>query len=276
MAKMFNIFLYFYSFLFIRKLFYRFHKFIYILSLHGMGILNYKNVKQSGEEYFLRNFFRNRKGNTGIVFDVGGNVGNYSKLIKRIAADAIIYSFEPHPKTFQKLAIAAKKYNFLAFNFGFSNEKASRMLYDYAEEDGSSHASFYKEAITGICEKHHRKEAISHPVNVIKIDDFVKNNHIDRIDLLKIDAEGEELMILQGAKEALAQDKIFVIHFEFNETHIASRVFFKDFFEILKNFNFYRLLPDGYVSIDNYNPIYCEIFAYQNIVAIKKDVNFEL
>jgi len=32
----------------------------------------------------------------------------------------------------------------------------------------------------------------------------------------------------------------------------------------------YRLLPDGLVQINMYNPIYCEIFAYQNIVAILK------
>jgi hypothetical protein len=43
--------------------------------------------------------------------------------------------------------------------------------------------------------------------------------------------------------------------------------FFKDSWDFLPNYDFYRMLPDGLVKIENYSPIFCEIFAYQNIVA---------
>ncbi len=32
------------------------------------------------------------------------------------------------------------------------------------------------------------------------------------------------------------------------------------------------MLPDGLIFLGDYNPIYQEIFAYQNIVAIRKDL----
>lgn len=77
--------------------------------------------------------------------------------------------------------------------------------------------------------------------------------------------------VLQGAIKCLERKKIAAIHFEFNEMNVASRCYFRDFWKILDGFNFYRLLPNGMIEIKNYSPLHCEIFAYQNIVAILKD-----
>ena len=61
-----------------------------------------------------------------------------------------------------------------------------------------------------------------------------------------------------------------MIQFEFNEMNVASRVFFRDFWLMLPNYEFYRLMVDGMIRIDKYDPIYCEIFAFQNIVAFRR------
>ena len=58
-----------------------------------------------------------------------------------------------------------------------------------------------------------------------KIDDL----KLERLNLLKIDAEGNEYKILLGAKQALQANIIDVIQFEFNEMNVISRVFMKDF-----------------------------------------------
>lgn len=49
--------------------------------------------------------------------------------------------------------------------------------------------------------------------------------------------------------------------------NVASRVFLKDFFGLLPDYNFYRLLPHGMIRL-SYNA-YHEIFKFQNIVAIR-------
>ena len=143
-------------------------------------------------------------------------------------------------------------------------------LYDYYEKDGSSHASLYREVIEEI--RHQR--SIKYDVKVKTLDDFCHEKKIQKIDLLKIDVEGHELQCLLGALDLLKQDKIKAIQFEFNEMNIISHSTFKDFWDLLRGFKFYRLLPNGHLLyIKEYNPLYCEIYAYQNIVALSNSCN---
>jgi hypothetical protein len=106
-----------------------------------------------------------------------------------------------------------------------------------------------------------------HKVRVVSLDEFVSQYPIDKIVLLKIDTEGHEFEVLKGAKKLLKSGKIEMIQLEFNEMNVISRVFFKDIWDLMPNYDFYRMLPDGLVRIESYSPIFCEIFAYQNIIA---------
>lgn len=136
--------------------------------------------------------------------------------------------------------------------------------------DGSSHASLYREVIEEI---HHKKygKAIAYDVNVLTLDDFCSEHEISKIDLLKIDTEGNELKSLIGARQLLYENRIKAIQFEFNEMNLCSKSTFKDFWDLLENFYFYRLLPGGQLlPITKYIPYFCEIYAYQNIIAIRK------
>ena len=77
------------------------------------------------------------------------------------------------------------------------------------------------------------------------------------------------MKVLEGARELILGKMINIIAFEFNEMNVISRVFLKDFFNILPEYNFFRLLQDGYISL-SYSSLN-EIFAYQNIIAVRKD-----
>lgn len=251
----------FYQMFFAKKIFYSCNKLIYNLSLKGLGVLNFESDKVSGEENFMKSHIS--KIEKGVIFDVGANVGNYSKALRKSNQNAEIYSFEPHPVTFQKLLENTKSLGIKTFNLGAGSTKGILNLYDYADKDGSSHASLYKDVIEQI----HNAQAIAHEVTVISLDAFASEHKIDRVGLLKIDTEGHELEVLKGFQQFIRNNKVDLIHFEFNEMNIASRVFFKDFWDFLPNYDFYRMLPDGLVPIKNYSPVFCEIFAYQNIVA---------
>lgn len=146
---------------------------------------------------------------------------------------------------------------------GVSSSEGVLKLYDYENGDGSEHASLYRDVI----EKIHQGKAAEHEVKVITLNEFAIEHQIERVLLLKIDTEGHELDVLKGFEPYIRKNKVDLIHFEFNEMNVASRVFFKDFWEFLPNYDFYRMLQDGLIPIENYNPVYCEIFAYQNIVA---------
>lgn len=254
-----------YRLLFARTIFYQFNKFLYQLSLRGIGILNFESDKLSGEEYFIEHYVS--KIRKGVVLDVGANVGKYSQFIKRMNQDIDIFAFEPHPVTYQKLVKNVDGVDMEIYNVGVGASEGSLCLYDYADKDGSAHASLYKDVIEQI----HKGQAIAHKVKIISLDAFVIEHNIERVGLLKIDTEGHELEVLKGFERYIRDNKVDMIHFEFNEMNIASRVRFKEFWEFLPNYDFFRMLPDGLVPIRGYSPVSCEIYAYQNIVAKLKE-----
>jgi hypothetical protein len=108
-------------------------------------------------------------------------------------------------------------------------------------------------------------------ISLTTIDDFVARNNIQRIALLKIDTEGNELNVLKGAVDTIRRKLADVIQIEFNEMNVISRTFFRDIEGTLPNYDFYRLLPDGLQALGPYNTTEFEIFAFQNIVAIRQE-----
>ena len=255
-----------YIFLFARSRFSRFNKLLHRMSLGGLGILNYKSSAISGEKAFLKSYLQNKN---GILVDVGANHGNYIKEAIQFNQDLQVYAFEPHPKTFSKLSENLAGYqNVLLVNKGLSCANGVLKLYDYPNRNGSSHASLFEDVISAI---HGSESTIAHEVELTTLDDFMKSENITEITLLKIDTEGAELEVLRGGVNALSGRKIKAIHFEFNEMNVVSRALFRDFWKILDGYRFYRLLPNEMLEIKNYNPLSCEIFAYQNIVAIIND-----
>ncbi len=258
-----------YGFLFAKKIFNKFNKFLFQLSLRGLGILNCKSDYLIGEKFWLQKYLQDK--NKPVILDVGANIGNYSLNVLESNKNASIFAFEPHPLTFKKLIANIQSKNFKAYNYGVGDSEEHIELYDYDNKDGSSHASLYKDVIKDL----HKGNPISHFVEIIKLDDFLLKEKINSIDLLKIDTEGNEFKVLKGCIEHLKNKKIKAIHMEFNEMNIVSKVSFKDFWDLLDDYEFYRILPGGsLLPIKNYSPITCEIYAFQNIVAILKKDDF--
>lgn len=263
---MINQLLRIYTFFFAKKVFFKFNKLLYYFSLRGLGVLNYENNKVSGEDFFLKKILIHKN---MTIIDVDANVGNYSTKVMQLAPTSNVYSFEPHPNTFLKLVKASQIFLFKPFNLGCANDKSKLKLYDHTNCDGSSHATLYK----GVIEEIYKCESKEILVDIIKLDDFVIEHNINEIDLLKIDTEGNELNVLKGFEKYIQSKKVNIIHFEFNNMNVISRTFFKDFYEFLEYYDFYRMLPNSLVPLGEYNPLFCEIFAFQNIVAIRKGMN---
>ena len=263
-----SLFLRVHRFLFVRKRFYKLNRFLYRVSLRGIGVLNYETDAVSGESRFLTSLLQQRP--KIVVLDVGANVGAYSNLVASLDENAQIYAFEPHPRSFLQLRAAASN-RYCAINAGVGDQPGRLPLFDYASADGSQHASLYRAVIEDI----HDSAAAETFVDVLTIDDFIRDQNIDSVGLLKIDTEGHEYNVLKGASDAIRSGTIQVIHFEFNEMNVISRVFMKDFMDLLGNYRLYRMFPDGLAELGRYNAATWEVFAYQNIVAVHFSSNFD-
>lgn len=239
----------------------------YYQALNGVGILNYQNDWVSGEHRFLARLLEWRP--DAVVFDVGAHSGDYTRLVRSLSEQARIFAFEPHPITFETLARVAEETGARAVPVGLGDQSHELEIYDYADSDGSQHASLYRDVIEHI----HKKPATSHTIRIEPLDSMATDLEVERIDLLKVDTEGHELAVFQGAARLFAERRIDVIQFEFNEMNVMSRTFFRDFMEALADFRLFRLLPDGVIPIDDYRPTFLEIFAFQNIVAVRRDLD---
>ena len=78
-------------------------------------------------------------------------------------------------------------------------------------------------------------------VNVMKLDDFCNDHKISNIDLLKIDTEGHEKEVLEGALNLIKEKKIKYILLEFHLSKMYKNYNTKDLENFLDNSNF-RLL----------------------------------
>lgn len=252
---------------FARRRFYAFNKLLFNFSLRGIGILNNEDgtFESTGEAHFLRRM-ASVWGEHPTILDVGANVGDYSNRIMQLMSGARLYAFEPHPKTFDRLRQEAERHGYAAFNVACGHQRGRLSLYDYRDHDGSIHASLYEDVIASL----HRGQPVAHDVEVITLDDFVEEHGIGKVDLIKIDTEGHEMKVLEGIRKTIAAGKVAVVQFEFNAMNVVSRCFFRDYVEILSGYEWYRLLPDGLVPLGEYSPIFCELFAFQNVVAVRK------
>jgi FkbM family methyltransferase len=244
----------------------KFNQLIFDCSLRGLGILNSENDKTSGEKFFTEVLLSKYINATPVFIDVGANVGTYSTQLLSRFQDSSIWAFEPNPFTFERLKKHVENGNIHTVNMGLSSQDGTLSFYDRKDKNGSSpHGSLYSEVIEEI----HSVESVSFSVRATTLDDFLEKHQIKKINLLKIDTEGHELEVLKGAKKAIASGLIDLIHIEFNEMNIVSRVFVCDFVKTLPDYVPYRLLPHGVLMLDNV-PLKTELFAYQNLIFVSK------
>ena len=244
-----DFFLDLYRFIFSRKDLYNLNLHLYKLTLRGLGILNSGGGKITGEDSILDFLSKNFKIN--VVFDIGANDGGYSKTLRYFFKKSTIYAFEPHPESFERLKKSVTGNKTKIYRLGLGSKAKMGKIWDFSNDAQLKHtqptstlASTHKEVI----ENYHGQKSHYFDIRIITLDSFIQENKIKKIDFLKIDTEGSEFDILLGAKKSLESGKISFIQFEFNEMNAYSKVHFKNFVDLLPNFEFFRLLPNSFVK----------------------------
>ena len=233
---------------------------LYELSLAGLNFGEGNHPDLSGERSVIELIKRRCAGRSPpfVVFDVGANTGVYTRAILSVFDQAAeIWCFEPSESAFRLLEADIGHVDAVHLRrLGLSDEEGDATLYSPGE--ASKLGSLYD---TGRrLERLGMSVALAERVALTTVDRFLAAEGIQRVDLLKVDVEGHELKVLQGARQSLASDRIDAIQFEFSAANVESRTFFRDFYELLTpRFSLYRVLQDGLQPIDQYKEAY-EVF----------------
>lgn len=144
-------------------------------------------------------------------FDVGANEGQTAGELREIFPEARIYCFEPYEAAFRKLQQnLGGDPNISLERIAFGDHKGEATLYENAESVTNSLLPNAPEA--------HASQPADYAiptgqsmVAITTVDDFCAERAITHLDFLKIDSQGYDLRILQGARKHLAERRISFI-----------------------------------------------------------------
>lgn len=142
-----------------------------------------------------------------IVFDIGANGGLYTLISSnKVGNTGHIYAFEPSPREVEMLQYNIKKNkleNITVVQKAVSNQDGVA-LFNFASDS----------ALNSLVETSQLQMTSQAQVQTIKIDTALNTYKIPYLNFIKIDVEGAEKMVFEGAEQLLKEQKEITILFE--------------------------------------------------------------
>ncbi len=127
--------------------------------------------------------------NGDVVFDCGACEGFFSYKIKDKAS--VVYCFEPNQTMAKCLKMTFANYSNIKIIEAALGERRQNIRFS-----GAGYAGFRQGLVKD-------DNAFSQTVMCTTIDDFVEENHLQKVDFIKVDVEGSESGLVRGAQNTI-------------------------------------------------------------------------
>lgn len=212
-----------------------------------------KNFKRLAKKYVSENLFVDTprgisfsyditallpKYSVDVIFDVGANIGQSVDEFEKHFPSSKVFCFEPVSKTFACLQRNVKeKDNVLCFKLALSKATGEGVMRSEGHSsknfllDGEQSDDEHEQVLASGNKVSDEKAAIpTEQVEVISLDDFCNKKEVNHISYLKVDTEGADLDVLNGAEDMLGQHNIDFVEVESgmnpgNKYHVALEEF---------------------------------------------------
>jgi FkbM family methyltransferase len=150
----------------------------------------------------LARFFIRSLSTDSVVLDIGAYIGQYTLLAAKYSPAGRVIALEPHPESYQRLLanIALNRLgNVQALNLA-AGQRAERVPLLLSDQPFNSRLLPTSRSDDGMAD-----------VEVVPVDQIVREAVLPRVDVMKIDVEGAEGPVLRGAYETLSRFHPIVI-----------------------------------------------------------------
>lgn len=145
-----------------------------------------------------------------VIFDIGSNIGTYATWVAEWARErnGVVYCFEPQRQIFQILCgnLAVNNiFNVHAHWMGLGNKDG---YIDLPEVDYfKPNSSFGAFSLDGVDRQRYSNTENTQRVQISTLDKFMSDWNVEKVDFIKIDAEGLDIDVMEGGKETINKYK---------------------------------------------------------------------
>lgn len=246
-----------------RSLIYRLGRYLYARARDDLP-----NKPETNGEYWLIKQVMERVSNDAVFLDIGANKGDWTgKVLTFAEANGVgvkVHAFEPCGETRQILATRfANSPSVDIYATAMSSQPGAAVL--YANHAGSGTNSLHP--ISGIQQE---------KIVVTTLDEFLLEHRIAHVAFAKIDVEGFDGLVLQGAARALAEGVLDLVQFEYNWRWVLNSQNLKNMFRLIENspYRLGKLAGDRILVFEHWH-FEMDRFFENNYVLLRKDGPFE-
>jgi FkbM family methyltransferase len=190
-----------------------------------------------------------------VVFDVGANVGEWSRFLLDQVEDDLkqrmrIHAFEPVPATCEVLREALHAHR---------NAECT-VVRQLAMSDSSGRAEIFLSGETAGTNSMHADAQQSGQkrigIETTTIERYCEEQSIQTVHYIKCDVEGHDMAVILGAASMFRAERIMVLQFEYNIRWVYGRFYLKDVFDMFADspYQIGKVTPYGFELYERWRP----------------------
>lgn len=188
-----------------------------------------------------------------VLYDIGANVGAYSFVADAITeGNSVIYAIEPSFSTFDTLSKNVQLNNcqgrVIPLHIALSN-KTGLANFNYSSVE--SGGAFHSVARERVGKKGQDPEFVQ-PILSFRLDDLVDQFHLRLPNHIKLDVDGDEFLVLEGAPNILSSSRLKTLMIESDVNNNS----YERIVNLLEEYNF-KLISQSHRGTSSYQIINC-------------------
>lgn len=177
-----------------------------------------------------------------LLIDAGANNGSWAAEFMTIFPVTELAAFEPCPSMYRELRLKTRRMaNARVYPFALSNREEQRPFY-IGEDKTLSSFQLYNETVNAY--RKHRPDE-KHIVQCKRLDSFDFNTANKKV-VLKIDVQGHEVFLIEGAEKLLGKLDLCLCEVSFASQYIGHEPSFARVSELLQKYGLYPIVFQDY------------------------------